>query len=328
MRNIIVFGASVLISLSSFAQKDQEVVYFTELEEKPKDLSVLSLELPIWHLTGSQVNFSLYDLKTSLTYLGGSKINGGATFNWKIGDRILPDTYEGLEYVNNNMVMSQNESVRAQSLNVWGTYFFKESLEPVTETIRLKKVGNTIYVTNVDTKAFKRMGFNLGYTQGYTWYNLNNMSISVAREETPTAIETVSENSQSTMQDYKHIKAGITFTKAVNMKVNVKDYGVRKSNHITMNSFNVIYAIQNDFDDVYWGRYNTYTNEVEYLPYLFTDDNKKLPIGFEYTHKSMDSGWFSYEYGVGYYPGLLKKINIGVHFGVSVSFNFMKKRAL
>lgn len=325
---ILIALSLAMISFSAISQKDEEVVFMDNLVEKPKELSILSLELPIWHLTGSMVNFSLYNVKSSLTYAGSGNINGGATFNWKLGDRIMPDTYERTDNVNHNMVMSKFESSWAQSLDVWGTYFFKESLEPTKETIRLKKVGNTVYVTNVDTKAYKRIGFTAGYNQGFSWYNINNMDLSVASVLTPTVNETVSENSMSTIRTFKEIKAGITFTKAVNFKVDVKGYGERKSGYLTMNTFSAIFAVQNDFDDVLVGRINTNTNEVEFAEYVFSDENKRLPIGFEWRHKSLSKGWFSYEYGLGYYPGLLKKINLGAHFGVSVNIDFLRKNGL
>lgn len=298
------------------------------LVEKPKELSILSLELPIWHLTGSPVNTSLYDLKASLTYAGSGKINGGASFNWKIGDRIMPDTYERIDYVNHSYVISKFNSARAQSLDVWATYFIKESLEPTTQTIRLKRVGNTIYVTNVDTKEYKRTGVTLGYNQGFTWYNVNNLDLSVASIATPAVTETVNMNSMSTTRVFKEIKAGVTITKAVNFKVDVDGYGEKKGSHITMNTFSAIFAVQNDFEDLLVGQINTESNEVEFSEYLFSDDNKRLPIGFEWRHKSLTKGWFSYEYGVGYYPGLLKKINLGVHFGASVNIDFLRKKGL
>lgn len=328
MRKIFFTIAISVTASLSFSQKNEEVVFISNLVEKPKELSILSLELPIWHLTGSMVNFSLYDLKSSLTYVGSGKINGGATFNWKVGDKIMPETYERIEYVNHNMVMSKYNASAAQSLDVWGTYFFKESIEPTEQTIRLKKVGNTIYVTNVDTKEYKRTGLTLGYSQGFSWYNMNNMNLSVASIATPDITETIDMNSMSTVRDFKEIKAGVTITKAVNFKVDVDGYGTKKGAHLTMNTFNAIFAVQNDFDNVLVGRINTSSNQVEFSEYSLTDDNKKLPIGFEWRHKTLTKSWFSYEYGVGYYPGLLKKINIGVHFGASVNIDFLRNKGL
>lgn len=326
MKKIFII-ALLLISaqVQSFAQKNKEIVYITDMKEDPYNLSILNLELPIWHLFGSMYNTSLYDVKSSLSYVGKGKINGGATFNWQLGDRIMPDSDDRTEYVYTPMVMSQFKTAPAQSFEAWGTYFFREEDYPQEVSIRIKKVGNTIYYTNVEAHEVRKIGLRLGYKQGYTWYNMNNMDMIVAPAATPSLTETVNFNSMSTFQNYKMIKAGISITKSTNVKVQLEEYGERKSSGITMDNFNLIFAVQNDFEDVIVGRPNTDNNTIEFVEYLFSDENKRLPIGFEYTHKSYSKDWFSYEYGIGYYPGLMKKINIGVHFGASVSIDFLRK---
>jgi hypothetical protein len=327
MKRIITISFFAVFSFGSMAQKDKQTVMITSMEEKPEDLRFLTLELPIWHLTGSMVNFSLYDAKGTFAYNGSGKLNGGLSYNLKLGDRILPETYERTDYVYQNMIMSKFNAPSAQSLDVYGTYFFKDEMKKVTETITLKRVGNVIYVTNVETDEYTRMGLTLGYNQGFTWYNMNNMDIVLVDPNTNTN-QTFNYSSMSTVQTHKMIKAGITISKAVNLKVNVEEYGTRTSAHLKTNTFSLIYAIQNDFDDVLVGVPNTSSNEIQFLEYAFSDENARLPIGFEYKHKEHPKGWLSYEYGVGYYPGLMKKINIGVHFGISLQIDMLKNHSL
>lgn len=322
-------GLIALLVLSSqaltFGQKSKEIVYISEMKEDPKGLSLLSLEIPIWHLFGSKINTSFYDLKTSFSYVGTGKVNGGATFNMRLGDRTTPGTYERTDYVYQNMVMSQYETAPAQSFEMWGAYFFTEKMKKKQVAITVEKVGNIIYYTNVDANQLTKIGLNLGYKQGFTWYNMNNTPMLVSAPETPTVTESVSFGSMSTVQNYKLLKTGITITQATNVKVTLEEYGERKSDNLVVNSFNVLFALQNDFENVLVGRTDNNANELEFLPFNFSEDNKRLPIGFEFTRKIYGKSLFTYEYGIGYYPGLMKNFNLGVNFGVSLNFDFLRK---
>jgi hypothetical protein len=131
----------------------------------------------------------------------------------------------------------------------------------------------------------------------------------------------------STMQNYKFIKVGIGRTKAVNLVLNAEGFGKRSAKHITTSNFNLIFAIQNDFDDVYVGTPNTTTNKLEVSKHTISSDNKKLPIGFEYTFREVSKNtYFTYEYGIKYLPGMMKNINLMVTFGVSVCFDILKNK--
>jgi hypothetical protein len=312
--------------IMTFAQKNKEVVYINSMTENPGKLSFLSLELPIWHLWGSPLNSSLYDLKSSLSYVGSGKFNGGATLNLQLGDRIAPDTYERVDFVYQPMAMSQYETAPAKSFEVWGSYFFTDKLKPKKVPITVKRVGDTIYFTNVDAHQQKKIGWRFGYKQGFTWYNMNNTEMLVSQAETPTVTESISYSSMSTVQSYKILKAGLTFSKATNVKVQLEDYGERTSKSLTLTSFNVLFAVQNDFENLVVGKPNPSNNTIEFLNYNFSDENKRLPIGFEFNRKLYSKSIISYEYGIGYYPGLMKRVNIGVNFGVSINIDFLRKK--
>jgi len=317
---------AVLLGLSasdiSFGQSDSDFIVITSKKEDPKALNIIALEIPIWHMNGSLVNSSLYNIKTSLSYVGAGKVNGGATFNWRVFDRIYPSSYDDSDYGIHEMMVSKFKAPAAQSLDVWVAYFFKEKLVPTKERVQLKRAGNTTYYTNVDTKAYKRTGVELGYSQGFTWYNMNNMRVAV-EEPNSGSKRFFESNSQTTVQTFKVLKVGLIFTKAVNVNLEVEGYGTKRSGYVNQNSFNLLFAVQNRFDDVLVGYPNTSNNSLEFTRYNFSDDNKRLPLGFEYKFKKYSKGWFSYEAGAGYYPGLLKKINLGVFAGVSIQIDML-----
>ena len=322
---------------SAFAQSESQtlgvkarngnVVMIDMLEEAPEKVSFLALQLPIWHLSGSRINTSLLDLKGSLSYVGKGKVNGEVSYKYGLGDQILPESNERMDYPNNDMVMSIYNPDRAQDFSATGTFFVSEKLKDVEERIRLKTEGKVVTVTDVKTKQLVKTGINIGYSQGFTWYNMNNMELNVASIDNPNDQQVVSFNSMSSMQNYKFIKLGLNITKSVGLKLNAEGYGERESRNISVMNFNVIYALQNEFDDVYVGRYNTDNNEVELMKYTMDGLNTKLPFGFEFTYKEfVKKSAFSYEIGVKYLPGLMSQINLMATFGLSVNIDFFRKK--
>jgi hypothetical protein len=321
-------------TLNVFAQDEvmssnDNIVIIDKVAEKPEKLSMLVWEIPIWHLAGSKINSSLLDLKSSVSYVGKGNINYGISYKYGLGDHIFPENNEFTDVLSNELVMSQYKVPHAQELNVYGTYFFNSSMEQVDQTLRLKQEGQTVYVTTVPAMQQTKMGITLGYSQGFTWYNMNKIDLAVSpRIDSPEIIEQVSMQSMSSVQEYKFIKLGLSITKAVNIKVNAQGYGERRSSWISVDQFNLIAAVQNKFDDVYVGRVNTDDGglTVMLVKYGMDEYNKKLPIGFEYSrhHFSKGSPW-SFEYGVKYLPGLMKNLNLMVNFGFSANIDFLKK---
>ncbi len=319
----IVFSQNSTLGVKA---KNGNTVMIDILEDNPSNVKAFTLQLPIWHLAGSKINTSILDLKGDIAYTGKGKFNGGISYKFGLLDKIAPDTYEG-DYPNHDLVMSINKPVKSQELNLYGTYFFKDQKEEVIERIRLKTEGNVATVTDVKTKGLTRTGLNLGYAQGFTWYNFNNVSINVNPSVNESIEETYEFMSMSSIQDYKFVKLGINRTKMVNLKLNAEGYGKKESSHISVNNFNLILAVQNKFDDVYVGQYNTDNNVVELKHYSMNNSNAKLPVGFEFTHREIyKKSFFSYEYGIKYLPGLLKNINLMVNFGFSVNIDFLRNK--
>jgi hypothetical protein len=216
---------------------------------------------------------------------------------------------------------------RAQDFSAQATFFIAEKNKDVEERIRLKTEGKVVTVTDVKTKQLIKTGINLGYSQGFTWYNMNNMNLAVQALDNANDQQTVSFNSMSSMQNYKFLKLGLNITKSVGLKLNAEGYGERESRNISVLNFNVIYALQNQFDDVYVGRYNTDNNEVQLMKYTMDGLNAKLPFGVELNYKEfIKKSAFSYEIGVKYLPGLIKQINLMATFGLSVNIDFFRKR--
>lgn len=340
MKNSQLFKVVLLCCLFSpiaFAQEDEEdedgnpkakenIVYIDKLEENPQDLSFFVIQLPIWHLAGSKINTSILDLKGDISYIGKSRFNSGLSYKYGMGDKIAPDTYEFTDNLNKGLIMSVNEVPKSQELELRGTFYFAENLRDIDETIKLKQVGNVNYVTTIKTKELVRTGINFSYSQGFTWYNMNNVELKFRPLASPTEQNErlFSDISMSTIQDYKFIKFGVSRSKAVSLKINAKGYGDKEVRRISVKNFNVIYAVQNKFDDVFVGTENTNNNTVELVRYSMDSWNQKLPFGFEFTGREVyKKSFVAFDYGIKYLPGLLKNINLMVTFGVSLNFDLI-----
>lgn len=329
-----VFSVCLLTNLA-FAQDEtvssgDEVVIIDKVAEKPEDLNLLVLQIPFWHIAASKINTSIYDMKTQLNYVGKGNLNFGVSYKMGFGDRIFPETNESdINVLSNDLVMSQYKTQSSREFNLGATYFFQTSFKEVDQTFRLKQVGQTVYVTSLPVKQQVKMGVNVGYSQGFTWYNMNGIKLSASPQDySPETIEEISMKSMSTFQEYKFIKLGLNITKSVNTKINAQGYGTRRASWISVDNFNLIVAVQNEFEDVYVGRLNMdmYVPYVALVKYSIDDYNKKLPFGFEYTHQMYSKrSPFSFEYGVKYLPGLMKNFNLMATFGFSFNIDFFKK---
>lgn len=319
----------LIFNISTFAQneEDETLTYMVEYEA-PEKLSMLSFNLPIWHLGLAKTNFSIYDLKGSIHYVGAGKINGGVSYKLGVGDKLIPDTDEGIEYARSSYVMSMFKPGKAQEVSAYATFFIKETTGSKEESYSIKKTGRIHYYTMVNTKYHKKHGISVGYSQGFTWYNMNKISLDLHSEQYNVS-RTEQLNSMSTVQQYKFITLGYQHIKSVNSKMNFAKYGFRDSRFITVTGANVIYAIQNKFDDVYFGSYDPNAGggngTIYFEQFAIAESNKRLNIGVEFYQRYFIKRFpISFEYKVAYLPGLLKNLNVMLNIGVNFQIDALR----
>lgn len=320
------------LSKLSAESKAGNTVYYSVIKDSPRGMKYAGISIPIWNLTGSFLNNSLYDLTSTGIFLN-DKFQG--TIKYKIGllDKIAPDTYESMDYPNHDYIMSQYKANKNQYLALAGTYFVteKESTEEIT--VSLKTSGKVNTVTKVPAKVIKKMGVTLGYEQGFTWYNMNNKSISVELRDEPGVEKTFNLPSQSTVQTFKYVKLGLNWTKTHYFKGKFEEYGERSDSGIKTTWFNVLIGAQNKFDDVYVpvpAPENVYTTESQAIrlsPATMDGLNKKLPVGVEFGQRySMFKSGVAFDYSLRYLPGLMTNINFMLEIGVQYNIGFIKNK--
>lgn len=314
---------------------DPEPLVYKVVRDKPEHLRFATILLPLWHLAGSKINSSLYDANFGAFYHEGN-IQAMVRYKYGLGDKIAPDSYEFGSYPNHPLIFSIYEPGKAQELNAVGTYFFnsRKTTENIFMTVRSSKGFRRS--TTVPATMLHKVGVNLGYAQGFTWYNMNNTDLNVELHDSENDIRQYNLMSMSSVQNYKFIKAGLTFTKGYDITYDFEGYGKYTDADMKTTWVNLIVAVQNDFDDVYApvayttqdNYYNSYDQNIYVADGSINHLNKKLPIGIEVGHRYLTrSSGFGYEAAVKYLPGMMNNINFMVEVGVSYGFNFFGKDA-
>lgn len=338
MKNNIYYLISTIICLIivnfTYSQKfengpDKITLTYNKVYDAPEKLSIFSISLPFYHGSFSKMNFSLYDLKGGIQYVGKGKLNGGLSYKLGLVDKLLPKTEETNDVVRQNHVMSVFDPGHAQEFDVYATYFFLEKEKKVNTPFTLKTEGGyyyrTTYYSKVETKAIFKHGINLGYSQGFTWYNMNNTDLKLYNRPNDI-IKEVNLQSMSSVQHYKFIKLGYQHQRIVNAKMKFEKYGVRGAQQIIVTGANLIYALQNDFDDVYLGDYQPNNGDkVFYEQYEIDQSNKFLNVGLEvYQRFYFKRNLVSFDYRIGYLPGMMNNLNVMLNVGVNFQIDFFR----
>ena len=307
------------------SERGGETVYYSLIFDSPEDLRILSFNLPIWNIAVAKINTSIYDLNFATLY-HTPKYQAYVRYKYGLGDQIAPDSYEGS--AGHPQMFSVNKVPKSQEFNLMGTYFISSKKLATEERMKLKTTGKVTTFTTIPNTTLKSVGLNLGYTQGFTWYNMNNASITGESGGTSREYKLAS---MTTVQTYKFIKAGLSFTRATYVKAKFDNYGVRESGTLITTWLNLICAVQNDFDDVFvpvdeFG--NGGAEQTMIMRASINEANKKLPVGIEFGQRfSSNKGFISLEYGVKYLPGFLGNINFMIEGGFNLSLNVLKRKS-
>lgn len=320
--------AAALLGLSVSRSNAQQVVNVEILKDDIKGLNFFKVRLPLWELSGSKMNTSIYDANAGLFLHLGDKFIFTADYSYGLLDRIAPDTEDDLEYINNDNMTSVNKNTHATYGGGSVTWFFKEKATEESIQVNLKqsksRSANAVHYVMVPGTILKRWGLKLGYTQGITWYCMNDMAVNMKPYDDPDRnMQSFISNSNSTMMKYGNLSLGISIAKSTNIWIDAEGYGIRGNSDIGITTFDILFAVQNELDDVYatigtTAPMNGLGNQtLVYQRFNINDYNKKLRFGFNFGYRYIPfDSIFSFTFDAGYAPGLLNNINAYVKAGI------------
>lgn len=290
-----------LLLLPAFSGNSQVTV--NVLKDDPEGLNIFRVKIPIWIIQPATANFSIYAADFGLEAQVNDKFYFSTSYNTLLGDKLLPDSQDGMEYPSTSYVASKYDDQWSRYFHVEGTYFFKKYLEQVDITIGVKSSGNTRYVVSVPGKMLKKTGFRFAYRKGFQWYHLGGDESFKSNVEFDT-------QDQSTYLNYTQIRLGIARCKTTNLFVNLKGYGDRTSSNASFFYADLILPIAQKFEDVYFfqrstGGSNGDGNTVYYTSHKIDEYNEKQKLGFEVGWRFLPTaGLMGYQIQFGTVTGL------------------------
>lgn len=286
MNFLKIIGSTILLCLSVISSAQ---VNYTKLLDDPNDINLFRVRIPIWVIQPGTANFSVYAAHFGADWQLGNKFSLNATYNLLVGDKMFPETQMDLEYISQPVVASQFKDQPSRYFHLEGTYFFKEDLKDSEESIVLNTTNRVRYYIYVPAKVLKRTGLRFGFRKGFMWYHTNGSY----KFKTANGVVFDSPD-QSTYLNYSQIRVGISRAKTTNLHVNLDGYGYRSAAGTGMWYADVIFAIQQRFDDVNFYRRSEGSNIV-YTPYEIDQYNDKQKVGFEVGYR-----WIPFVNRVGY----------------------------
>jgi hypothetical protein len=174
----------------------------------------------------------------------------------------------------------------------------------------------------VPAKLMKRTGLRLGYRQGFQWYHLHGGSFK-------SDVSFFTED-QSTYLNYSQIRIGIARAKSTNLLVNVKDYGKRSNSGTVFWYADMILAMSQELEDVYYfnrSLSNGDANSVYYTGHEVDSYNEKQKLGLEVGVRFLPSvGWIGYQAQFGTVTGMKGVFSTYLELGATISIG-TKQRA-
>lgn len=192
-------------------------------------------------------------------------------------------------------------------------YFFVEKTGIKKQSVLLCDDTRYEYYTNLNVHRINKFGLSFGVIGGKMKYDLGKLKMNLTSYTTPITLLNEDFFRQHTNQNYLFLKAGVAFNKLTDFVVYSEKYGKRIGTESWLFSANLLFAVQNKFQDVILGGFSPtrYVIENEFV--------KKNPIGFEIgAKKSTRGNTFSFDSRLRYHPGL-SGIN-GLMFLASVSY--------
>ena len=328
-----ILAASLLGGISvfnqGFAQEDQPLG-FSYVYQKPEKFAMLPINIPLMHFTLGKTNTSLYDVKPSIYYLGAGRVNGGISFRYGLGDKVMPKTLEKERIIRDDHMMSVNKPGKSMDFSAQATVFLKEAKKSKIVSLSLSESRTTSYYTKVEVDVLVKHGLTIGYNQGHSWYNMNNQEIDLVHPATNMET-TVKFNSMSSVQEFKIIKFGYQHTRTINSMFEVEKYGERAKSSIVVTGVNFMYALTNKFDDVLVGKYiqnDGGDGKMHYAQFNFASTNALINFGGEfYQQYYIKHSPISLEYRIALLPGLKGILNYALSIGGNIQIDALRKNS-
>lgn len=322
--NFIKFNSVLvfLISFNSFSQfsqfnriKDSKILSEEEAEisliyDKPEELRILAFDIPIYSSKISGIETSPFELRLGMNYIGKGKINGGFSQKFSLksfirDQNIIKDLqslgpYEPIKYSN--------------EYEGYLNYFFVEKTAIKKQSVLVCEDLNYNYLAILNVHRINKFGLSLGVIGGKTKYDLGNLKMNLTSYNTPITSLNEEFFRQHTNQNYLFLKVGVAYNKLTNFIVDSEKYGKKFGTESWLLSGNLLFAVQNKFQDVIavgFGSPSRYVIENEFV--------KKIPLGFEIgAKKSTRGNSGSLDTRLRYQPGLSGKFEL--MFLVSISY--------
>ncbi|MFM2000485.1 MAG: hypothetical protein RL204_2432 [Bacteroidota bacterium] len=317
--NLKYIFATIALFVSIVAQGQINVEV---LKDDPEDMQVYRARIPLWTIQPASSNFSVYAANFGFE-AQFKKVYLSTTYNILLGDKLMPETQDGSEYPASAFVASQFEDQWSRYFHIEGTYFFKQNLEQTELDVHVRSSGNVKYYTMVPAKILKSTGLRLGYRQGFQWYHLHGGDFK-------SDVDFFTED-QSTYLNYSQLRIGIGRAKMTNLLVNVKDYGKRSNSGTVFFYADMILALSQELEDVYYfhrstGGFNSDPNAVYYTAHEIDQYNEKQKLGFEVGVRFLPSvGRIGYQAQFGSVTGIKGVFSTYLELGATISLGSKEK---
>jgi hypothetical protein len=314
------FVLAFFISFSSFSQfspldglkktkfLSEEEAEISLIYDKPEELRILAFDIPT--LTGVKVSgmeMSIFDLKIGLNYIGKGKLNGGLSQKFTLFS--LPNNQD-IDFES----LGPYEPIKfSNEYEGYLNYFFVENTDIKKQTVLVCQDLRYEYFANINAHRINKFGLSLGVIGGKMKYDLGKLKMNLTSYNNPTTSLNEEFFRQHTNQNYLFLKAGVAYNKLTDFVVDSEKFGKKIGTESWLFSANLLFAVQNKFQDVILGGFNPtrYVIENEFV--------KKNPIGFEIgAKKSTRGNTFSFDSRLRYQPGLSGRF--GLMFLASVSY--------
>lgn len=172
------------------------------------------------------------------------------------------------------------EPEKSRDIGFNASYFFINNVKTVTQAVKLKQSGNVISITHIPAKTSFRIGADIGFSTGVTYYNFGDAMLNGIDNSGNTAIlESRDENAAvSTMFNQHILRLGGTRTKTTKFKINTDMVGVRVVQDYTRIYGHVLVGLGQKMDNIFYLTPDILGNEI-YTEYDITTDAPMLPVG-------------------------------------------------
>jgi hypothetical protein len=287
----------LVLALFSFPASTQdelaegETLQYSMLSDKPNYT---------WFAAGLTYDLSLNPYNFTLLALGADANIMYEKFYFNFHSRLhLAERFTDYSMNGQSTIESVYKAESSRDIGFNFSYYFKNELKEEEHEVTLKHRGNTKYVMNIPAKRSYRWGADFGFSDGATYYNFGDATLTGVDESGNTAIiESEDENKAvSTYFSQKIIRLGANRSTTVNFSLRADTYGKKYVKDFTRIYVHALVGLGQKLDDVLVP-YPNVQNLTLYTRYDLNANAKMNPIGvvigYEYyVMKKAGIGWIA-----------------------------------